>query len=73
THPAWSPSLRNAEPKDLSPGSPVVHPTFGPGIVEFIESAEAGPAKMKVGVRFQDTSETKKLVFKFAKLAAAPS
>jgi DNA helicase-2/ATP-dependent DNA helicase PcrA len=69
-HADWSPKLVAAEVDQLSPGTNVVHPTFGSGVVESIDGdLENNPGKAKVAVRFSDSNEVRKLVFKFAKLS----
>lgn len=69
-HADWSPGLPEATPDKLAPGVGVVHPTFGKGVVEFVDgNNETNPAKLKIGVKFSGSDEVRKLVFKFAKLS----
>ncbi len=73
-HPDWSAHLPLAKPAELSPGSVVIHPSFGRGTVESIDGDPAhNPGKMKISVRFQNPDESRKLVFKFARLSLASS
>lgn len=70
SHRDWSPSLPNATLEAISPGAAVVHPTFGRGTIESIEGdLENNPGKVKVGIRFAESEELRKLVFKYAKLS----
>lgn len=62
------PSLPALEPNEISPGSQVLHQTFGYGEVLSVEGEEE---KLKVLVKFNNFSLPKKLLFRHAKLMNA--
>jgi DNA helicase-2/ATP-dependent DNA helicase PcrA len=68
-HRDWSPTLEAAKPEDIQVGAKVVHPVFGSGTIEAADTPDTAPGKMKISIRFNETDEVKKLIFKFASLA----
>ncbi|MBN8548401.1 MAG: UvrD-helicase domain-containing protein [Deltaproteobacteria bacterium] len=70
THRDWSADLATVEIGQLSEGLNIIHPTFGRGTIESVEGdIENNPGKVKVGIRFAESNEPRKLVFKYAKLS----
>ncbi len=63
-------NLPAATPTDLAPGARVVHPKFGTGLVESLEGDLTGTGdNVKVTVKFDETGQQKKLLFRQARLA----
>ncbi len=57
-----------AQFEQLSAGVGVIHPSFGRGVVVDVQAALTNPT---VTIKFDDFEESKKLVFRFAKLVLA--
>lgn len=51
--------------EQLAPGIAVIHPTFGKGVVEGVSGSSTSAT---VAIKFDSFDETKKLVYRFAKL-----
>lgn len=63
-------NLAAATPSDLAPGARVVHPKFGAGLIEALEGDLSGDgSNIKVTVKFDETGQPKKLLFRQARLA----
>jgi UDP-N-acetylglucosamine:LPS N-acetylglucosamine transferase len=54
--------------EQLAAGVEVIHPTFGKGVVEEVKGSGSSAT---VAVRFEGFDESKKLVYRFAKLVLA--
>jgi DNA helicase-2/ATP-dependent DNA helicase PcrA len=63
-------NLSPAAANELSPGLRVVHPKFGRGVIEHLDGDLSGNGdNVKITVRFDDSAQTKKLLFRQARLA----
>lgn len=54
-----------AELKELGAGVQVIHPTFGKGVIEFVEGNDA---EARIAAKFDGLEQVKKLVFRHSKL-----
>jgi hypothetical protein len=51
--------------EQLAAGTRVIHPSFGKGTIETVSGSTSSST---IGIKFDDFEETKKLVYRFAKL-----